>query len=61
MTDKTERRISDAEALDKIAALHLDEMSYENPTSALESISMLVADTGRAIAVSPCWEEGDDD
>lgn len=40
---------------DKIAALHLDEMSYENPTSALESISMLVADTGRAIAEG--WDE----
>ena len=55
MSDQTERRISDAEALDKIAALHLDEMSYENPTSALESISMLVADTGRAIAEG--WDD----
>ena len=55
MSDQTERRISDAEALDKIAATHLDEMAYENPSSALESISMLVSDTGRAI------EEGWDD
>ena len=55
MSDKTERRISDAEALDKIAAAHLDEMAYENPSSALESISMLVADTGRAIAEG--WDD----
>ncbi len=54
MTDKTERRISDAEALDKIAATHLNEMAYENPSTALESISMLVADTGRTIEG---WDE----
>ena len=54
MTDKTERLISDAEALDKIAAAHLDEMAYENLSSALESISMLVAATGRTIEG---WDE----
>ena len=54
MSDQTERRISDAEALDKIAATHLDEMAYENPYPALESISMLVSDTGRTIEG---WDE----
>ena len=57
MSDKTERRISDAEALDKIAATHLDEMAYENPSSALESISMLVADTGRALGIKAVDDE----
>lgn len=41
--------MTDADALDKIAALHLDEGSYDNPSSALESISDLVTATGRTV------------
>lgn len=41
--------MNDADALDKISALHLGENSYDDPSSALESISMLITATGRKV------------
>lgn len=40
---------NDSEVLDKIAESFLGEQAYENPTDALESIGMLISDTGRTI------------
>lgn len=46
MSDRTK---TDEAVLDDIARLHLGEMDYDNPTDALESISLLVSATGREI------------
>lgn len=45
----SDRRISDAEALDKLASIHLGPMAYDNPSSTLENIEMIVTDTGRTV------------